>query len=106
MEKSRGFEALISYTERGFEPTKVTLKKGQSVRFANNSGEELWIAAASTAGSPPYPGMSDCGGSTLDSCKTLQPLEFWEFTFSQSGTWHFRNNLNKERVGSVTIEVR
>lgn len=104
LEKSHGFQMLVSYTDRGFEPTQASIKTGQTVRFTNNSSRTLWIAAAPTAGTKIYPGSSDCGASALDTCKALKPLEFWEFTFSESGTWGYQNNLNK--ADSATIRVK
>ena len=104
--KSRGFEALVSYTDRGFEPENVVINAGESIRFTNNSSHELWVAAAPQTGQSPYPGMSDCGGSSLDTCKVLEPRDFWEFTFTESGTWTFQNNLEKEETGSVRVQVQ
>lgn len=101
--KSRGFSVLISYTDNGFEPTQATVKKGDAIRFTNNSSHDLWVAAQGTSGNPVYPGASDCGASSFDSCDTLQPGEFWEFTFSKTGTWTFVNNLDKGNTGAVQV---
>jgi plastocyanin len=106
LEKSRGFEVLISYTDNGFEPSEATIRQGESVRFTNNSSYELWVAAEGADGAPLYPGTSECGGSPLDSCKVLKPRDFWEFTFVASGSWLFKNNLDKEKSGVVRVEVR
>lgn len=106
LSESRGFEVLISYTDNGFEPKNVTLRRGESIRFTNNSSRELWVAAVGSSEHPPYPGMSDCGGSSFDTCKVLKPREFWEFTFEESGTWKFQNNLDKGQTGTVLVEVR
>ena len=103
--RSRGFEAFISYNDRGFEPSEVTIKKGQSVRFTNNSSSGLWIASAGSTENPQYPGVSDCGGSTFDSCHTLLPYDFWEFTFTENGIWMFQNNLDKTKAGVVKVRV-
>ena len=105
LQKSRGFEALISYTDNGFEPTQVSIKQGQSVRFTNNSSHKLWIAAEAEVGTPSYPGVSECGGSAFDSCRALKHRDFWEFTFGEEGTWLFKNNLDKNKTGTVMVEV-
>ncbi len=106
LEKSRGFEVLISYTDAGFEPAEANIKSGESIRFTNNSDHELWVAAVGSGELPQYPGMSDCGGSSLDTCKVLQPRDFWEFTFTESGTWTFQNNLDKGQTGIVEVQVQ
>lgn len=101
--KSKGFAALISYTDRGFEPSRVSIKQGEAVRFINNSGSKLlWIASTSTVGA--YPGTSECGGSSFDTCKTLEKGEFWEFTFDAKGVWHYRNNSETSREGIVEVK--
>ena len=105
LQKSRGFEVLISYTNRGFEPSAVSLNAGESVRFTNNSSHDLWVASEGTAETPVYPGKSECGSSAFDTCRALKPHEFWEFTFTEVGTWLFRNNLDKEAKGTVRVEV-
>ena len=102
---SKGFAVLVSYTEAGFEPQQVSIKQGEAVRFTNNSSSDLWVASDATTEHPAYPGTSDCGGSSLDTCKVLKPHEFWEFTFGTSGTWLFQNNLDKSKTGTMTVTV-
>lgn len=102
--KSSGFEFLVSYTDNGFEPASTTLKAGQTIRFINNSRGKLWVAAVFSEGGSRYSGSSDCGGSSLDTCGALDPGEFWEFTFNNSGTWGYQNNLDKEKA--AVVEVR
>jgi plastocyanin len=102
--KSKGFQALVSYTERGFEPAVITLQKGDTVRFTNNSSRGLWVAATGVGGAV-YPGTSEeCGQSSFDTCKLLQPGEFWEFTFDTTGTWSYQNNSDVRYTGTVTIQ--
>ncbi len=99
------FQSLVSYTDRGFEPTSATVQAGDTVRFTNNSSRQLWVAASGTDGSLVYPGNSSCGGSAFDSCVILQPGEFWNFTFTQGGTWGYQNNLNKTDEGNIIVET-
>ena len=101
--KSHGFQMLVSYTDRGFEPTKTSIKTGEAIRFTNNSSRTLWIASAPVGDAALYPGTSDCGASAFDTCKALKPREFWEFTFTQSGTWGYQNNLNKNDTATVSV---
>jgi len=101
--KSRGFQYLVSYTDRGFEPSTLSVKKGETVRFTNNSEEELWVAGTGGGGALAYPGQSDCGASALDTCVSLKRGDFWEFTFDAVGTWNYKNNSNTAKTGSVTV---
>ncbi len=101
--QSKGFQYLISYTDRGFEPQSLEIKGGETVRFINNSKEKLWVSSASDVGAL-YPGTgSECGQSSFDSCKEIKSGEFWEFEFAIAGTWSFRNAANPERQGIVVV---
>ena len=98
---SNGFQELVSYTDRGFEPKHISIAKGDTVRFTNNSYRELWVAASAN----PYPSaQSACGSSAFDSCRALKSGEFWEFTFGVAGTWPYVNNLDKSKGGVVTVQ--
>ena len=107
LEKSKGFQALVSYTDRGFEPNSVTINKGEAIRFTNNSSQDLlWVASVATgtiSGSIYPSGKEPCGQSAFDSCATLKPHEFWEFTFDVVGTWSYTDNLHKDRTGTVRV---
>ena len=103
---SHGFQALVSYTDRGFEPAKLTVKKGDTVRFTNNSGEDLWVASVGTASGTVYPaGTGDqCGQSAFDSCRVIGRGEFWEFAFAEAGTWSYRNNTDTKMTAVVRVK--
>ncbi len=102
--ESSGFQFLVSFTDRGFEPASATIKKGETVRFTNNSSTDLWVASVGTADGAPYPGGSEeCGQSAFDTCKVLKPGEFWEFTFAQAGVWSYHNNRDTAVSGVVRV---
>jgi plastocyanin len=104
LEKSDGFQHLVSYTDGGFEPAHLTMKRGEVVRFTNNSSNDLWIAADGS-NVEIYPRtMATCGSSDLDSCEPFTPQDFWEFSFEAAGEWRVVNNLNKERGATITVE--
>lgn len=102
--KSNGFQYLISYTDGGFEPPTLTVKKGETVRFTNNSQDDLWIASATQPDGAVYPGQSDCGATAFDTCAALKPQEFWEFTFDAAGTWSYKNNSDISKTGVITVK--
>lgn len=107
LEKSDGFEALVSYTDRGFEPAEVKIKVGDTIRFTNNSGSKLWVSANGDTGSIyPYSDReSGCGSSDFDSCTSFDPQGFWEFTFTERGDWSFTNKADTAKVGVVMVRV-
>ena len=101
---SKGFQVLVSYTDNGFEPATTTVQKGDTVRFTSNSSEDLWVASTGASGAV-YPGTGkECGQSSFDTCHVLKHGEFWEFTFTTSGTWSYRNNRNTKMAGVVHVK--
>jgi plastocyanin len=87
---SHGFQLLISYTDTGFQPASATIKKGQTIRFTNNSSGQLQIVAD---GKTPLPAASsEVSG------------QFWEFTFTDSGTWQYENTLNPKYSGMIRVQ--
>lgn len=103
LERSEGFDVLVSYTDTGFEPGAVSLLQGKTIRFTNNSSEKLWVASEGRR----YPkNSSDCGQSDLDSCVALEPLDFYEFTMDVAGTWDVVNNINKAHSLTISVETQ
>jgi plastocyanin len=104
--ESTGFQHLVSYTDDGFVPQTLDVKEGETVRFTNNATRDLWIAAAQTGSTTLYPSGPNemCGQSAFDSCVSLKPLEFWEFTFDTSGEWSYRNNASPDDIGVISVD--
>jgi len=103
LEQSPTFQYVVSYTDQGFQPSTLTVKKGATVRFSNNSSNNLWIASFGTASHQIYPGTSVCGGSSFDSCESLSRGDFWQFTFNETGVWEFKNNAVNS-VGTIVVQ--
>ncbi|MDO8522137.1 MAG: cupredoxin domain-containing protein [bacterium] len=98
-------DIVITFTDSGFVPSSLTVKKGQTVRWANNSGSKVWPASAvhPTHGVYPQKSASDCLGSSFDACRALSQGESWDFTFDYVGEWKFHNHLNGSQKGSVIV---
>ncbi len=82
----KGFQYLISYTEGGFAPSTLTIEKGETVRFANNSGANLSVALGVAVQSP-----------------ILGHGQYWERTFAEAGTFRYRDSIS-EKEGTITVE--
>lgn len=91
-----GFQYLVSFTDRGFEPKAVSIKKNETVRFTNNSSGMLWVTAGDGA-------QVSCPAGVLDSCKALARGEYWQYTFTETGAILFKNSVDGS-VGSVRVE--
>jgi plastocyanin len=100
------FNALVSYTNDGFEPQSISIAQGETVRFVNNSPRELWVAGDNHPTHTLYPEKSaaDCLGTSFDTCHALQAGKFWEFTFNHAGSWGFHNHLRAIDRGTVVVQ--
>ncbi|OGG60873.1 hypothetical protein A3C86_00380 [Candidatus Kaiserbacteria bacterium RIFCSPHIGHO2_02_FULL_49_16] len=96
---------VIKFTDAGYVPSSVTIKKGQTVRWTNESGTNTWPASAVHPQHSAYPqkSASDCLGSSFDACRGLAQGESWDFKFDVVGEWKFHNHLNPTHRGSVTV---
>ena len=104
LERGPVFHALASYTDNGFEPARIRIKRGQTVRFTNNSSKDVWIASSGTSVAI-YPRTREvCGSSDLDSCEPFRPQDFWQFRFDVAGEWEVVNNLDKAKNATVIVE--
>jgi len=43
----KGFQYLVSYTDTGFSPGELSVKKGETVRFTNNASASIRLMMAS-----------------------------------------------------------
>ena len=62
--------AVVTYTASGFSPTTVTISKGESVTWKNESNRRMWVASAVHPTHTIYPEQTDvdCLGSSFDAC--------------------------------------
>ena len=100
------FNITISYTNSGFDPTDVTIKQGQRVRFLNDSHATFWPASGVHPTHSLYPEKesTDCLGSSFDACQDLKPGEYFDFTFYYSGIWPFHDHLHPVHTGTITVK--
>jgi len=97
--------AEIAYTDNGYEPAEVTIKKGQAVTWVNNSSAEMWPASAVHPTHSIYPEKSDndCLGSSFDACRRQSPGESYTFTFHEAGDWKFHDHVKPSKTGVVHV---
>src|SRR3989338_6545119 len=80
---------VVVYTDSGYLPPNLSIKKGDNVTFKNRSKKNMWTASAMHPSHREYPTTGGCVGSTFDSCKNIPPEEEWSFTFDLVGTWKY-----------------
>ncbi len=102
--------AEIRYTDSGFVPNSLTVKKGTSVTFKNESTHNARPASALHPTHQVYPGsdIAKCGGPEasliFDACREIRPGDSWTFRFYQIGKWNYHDHLNVQHFGSITVE--
>lgn len=80
-----GFSALASYTDQGFEPRSVTVQNGETIRFTNNSAKPMNLSLSGASDVP----------------QNLPPGEYWEYTFSTSGTFSVTENTSRMSIAII-----
>ena len=76
------FQYLVSYTDAGFSPTTLRVKKGETVRFTNNASTEIGFTIAS--GTP----------------QTIAHGAYVQYTASTSGSFTYSGATF---VGTLTV---
>ncbi|MBI2623230.1 MAG: hypothetical protein HYW65_01475 [Candidatus Liptonbacteria bacterium] len=94
----------VIYTDAGFSPATVTVKKGGTVTFKNNSSRAFWPASGPHPEHTGYPEKGTCGGSAFDSCTAVAAGGEWSLTFNQIGTWRYHDHLNSVKRGTIVVE--
>lgn len=100
----------IVYSETGYNPKELTVKRGETVIFENESSIGMWPASAIHPTHTAYPGSSilKCGTpeeqSAFDSCREIGPGEEWSFRFNEKGSWKYHDHRIPTRNGTVIVE--
>lgn len=97
-------EKVVVYTDSGYSPSSITIKKGETVIFKNQSSQSMWTASAMHPTHKLYPTTGGCLGSTFDACQGILPGNNWSFKFDIAGTWKYHNHLNPANYGAVIVE--
>jgi len=97
-------ENVVTYTNSGYSPNTLTVKKSETVTFKNQSSQSMWTASGVHPTHRGYPTTGGCIGSTFDACQGVQPGNSWSFKFDISGTWKYHNHLNPSDTGTIVVE--
>ena len=97
-------ERIITYTDSGYSPATLQVKKGETATFKNQSLQSMWTASAAHPTHRAYPTIGGCLGSTFDACKGVQPGDSWSFKFDIAGTWKYHNHLSPTDTGTIIVQ--
>lgn len=87
---------IVTYTDSGFSPSTLTIKKGDTVTFKNTASGGMWVA------SKPHPMHTDY--PAFDAKRKIAPGETYEFTFTNTGSWGYHNHMNPSERGTIVVQ--
>ena len=86
---------VVTFTDAGFSPAKITMTRGDSVTFVNNSSQKMWVASNPFPTSSDYPDFNEKEGVASGGA--------WTFTFDQAGTWFYHNHYSPATGAKVIV---
>ncbi len=87
--------ASVQYTEGGFAPNTITVKKGTTVVFTNRSQGGMWVASAAHPTHQLLPGF--------DQKQSVATSGTYQYAFTVVGTWKYHNHVAPEDTGTVVV---
>lgn len=100
--------ATVSYDGNTFTPKTVTIRKGGTVTWTNDSDSNMWVASAQHPSHSVYAGTTrqqhcpDASNTAFDQC--AGSAGNYSFTFEKEGTWNYHDHINASVFGTVIVE--
>ena len=85
----------VTLTEKGFEPSELTIRLGDKVIFDTNQNIPFWPASSLHPTHEIYP--------EFDPRERILPPENWEFVFTKIGSWKFHDHINAHAIGIIHV---
>lgn len=102
-------ENVIYLTGSGFQPSDITIEKGETVTWINNASNAMWVASDQHPSHTGYAGSTlyehcqrgDQTGAAFDQCSSGDEFSF---TFEKTGEWGYHNHKRAVQGGTITVE--
>lgn len=88
-------KVVVKFTDTGFSPATVSVKKGTTVTFTNDSTTGMWVASAVHPTHQLLPGF--------DQLTSTSKGTTYEYAFTKVGTWKYHNHVAPSFTGSVVV---
>jgi len=92
--QTSGDNATITFTDDGFNPETLTVKKGTTVTVINNASRSVKFSSADHPTHRENPELN---------METLEPGEQGTFTPTTIGTHGFHDHLDEDKVGTLIV---
>lgn len=89
-------KTVVNYTDAGFNPSSIEIKKGDTVQFVNKSSGGMWVASGPHPTHTIYP--------EFDAKKSVPNGGIYEFTFTKVGSWSYHNHAGPEKSGTIIVK--
>lgn len=107
--QSAPMQVTVTYSANGFFPSTITVAKGGTVTFVNQSGQRMWVASDPHPNHQGYDGTTRAqhcaadytGAKPFDQCSST---DSYSFTFGKSGSWSYHNHSNDNDVGTIVVQ--
>lgn len=86
---------VVRMSRNSFEPPVITVDRGETVRFRNESGADKWPA------SDVHPTHELLGG--FDARRAVLDGGSWSYRFRQTGRWTYHDHLTPQVKGLVVV---
>lgn len=103
-DESKVTAQTVTYTDSGFAPASLTIKKGDTVVFKNTASDGVRVSSNPHPLHNGYPTTGGCVTSTFDSCSNVTPGQSWSFKFDITGSWGYHNHLNSSERGTIVVQ--
>jgi len=87
--------ATVSYTDSGFSPKTVTVRKGTTVTFKNTSTGTMWVVTGVYPTNQLLPGF--------DEKAAVATGGMYQYTFTKVGTWQYYNHAKTTDEAFVVV---
>lgn len=96
---------VVTYSDSGFSPKTLTIKKGATVVFFDGASDDVRVASNPHPIHNGYPTKGGCVNSTFDSCSNIAPGQSWSFKFDIVGSWGYHNHLNPSEGATIVVQA-
>lgn len=92
--------ATVTYSDKGFSPAEITITKGTTITFDNQTEIPMWVA------SDPHPDHTDYPEFDVIRVNGQypEPKNGFSFTFDLPGTWTYHNHTMPGHTAKITVK--
>ena len=95
VEELQSAPLTVVYTNEGYFPKEIKIKKGETIKFINMSDRRVWTASDEHPAHTIYP--------EFDQKTAAGRGNEYTFKFEKIGTWGFHNHANASHIGKVIV---